>query len=121
MPLQSLTLILLLLSTTAAAEHLPITPNDFEGSDVERINQAIVMGAETGRRVVIPRQNRAQDQPPRDVWLLDSAILVRSGTMLVLENCHIREFARDSRRISQQMLGISVMQASSNRLHQICR
>jgi len=67
----------------------PISPNDFEGSDVERINQAIEAAAETGQRVVVPRLNEAADGP-RNIWLLDSAILVRSGTVLELENCHLK-------------------------------
>lgn len=67
----------------------PITPNEFTGSDVERINKAIASASASGRRVVIPRQNRRADGV-RDVWLLDSAILVRGGTLLVLENCHLK-------------------------------
>lgn len=90
MLLQSVPILLLLLSLTAPVEHLPITPNDFQGSDIERINQAIAVGVETGQRVVIPKQNRAPGQSPRDVWLLDAAILVQSGTTLVLENCHLK-------------------------------
>ena len=66
-----------------------VTPDAFQGSDVERINQAIRAAAGTGRRVVIPRHNRADDGA-RDVWLLDSAILVQSDTTLELDNCHIK-------------------------------
>ncbi len=73
-------------SATAAAA---ITPNDFQGSDSERINQAIAAAAATGKPVTIPKLNRAKDGV-RDVWLLDSAILVQSGTTLALENCHIK-------------------------------
>jgi hypothetical protein len=73
-----------------AAAYGVVTPNDFAGSDVARINQAIAVGVETGKRVVVPKQNRLADGSTRDVWLLDSAILVRSGTTLVLENCHLK-------------------------------
>lgn len=66
-----------------------VSPNDFAGSDTERINRAIEDAAGTGRRVVIPRTNRAEDGP-RDIWLLDSAILVPADTMLELNNCHIK-------------------------------
>jgi hypothetical protein len=66
-----------------------VTPNGFEGSDVERINQAIRSAAGTGRRVVIPRRNLAVDGE-RDVWLLDSAIRVPGDTTLELDNCHIK-------------------------------
>lgn len=73
----------------APASCEPITPNAFQGSDIERINQAIAAAAASGRRVVIPRTNHAADGS-RAVWLLDSAILVQSGTTLELENCHIK-------------------------------
>jgi len=71
------------------AEASAITPNEFTGSDTERINQAIAAAAETGQRVIIPKRNRAAEGL-RNVWLLDSAILVQSGTTLELENCHLK-------------------------------
>ncbi|NLE94617.1 MAG: hypothetical protein GX600_02870, partial [Dehalococcoidia bacterium] len=67
----------------------PITPNDFQGSDVERINLAVQAAAGTGRRVVIPRHNHAADGE-RDIWLLDAAILLQSDTTLELDSCHIK-------------------------------
>lgn len=67
----------------------PITPNAFQGSDVERINQAVRAAAGTGRKVVIPRVNEAADGP-REVWLLDSAILLPADTFLELDNCHLK-------------------------------
>lgn len=70
-------------------EELFVTPNAFQGSDVERINAAILSAAGTGKRVVIPRHNCAGDGE-REVWLLDSAILVHSDTVLELNNCHIK-------------------------------
>ncbi len=66
-----------------------LNPNDFQGSDVERINQALRRAAGTGRRVVIPRRNLASDGA-RDVWLLDSAILVYGDTVLDLDSCHLK-------------------------------
>ncbi|NSW56275.1 MAG: hypothetical protein HPY44_09685 [Armatimonadetes bacterium] len=66
-----------------------VTPNEFQGSDSERINQAIRAAADSGRRAVIPRRNEAKDGP-RNTWLLDSAILVESGTVLELDNCHLK-------------------------------
>ncbi len=65
------------------------TPNDYDGSDVERINQALQDAAGTGMRVVIPRRNEAADGP-RDLWLLDSAILVPGDSTLELDGCHIK-------------------------------
>ena len=66
-----------------------ITPNDFDGSDVERINQALQAAAGTGRRVVIPRENLAADGA-REQWLLDAAILVPGDSVLELDNCHLK-------------------------------
>ncbi len=67
----------------------PVTPNDFAGSDVERINQALQAAAGTGRRVVIPRRNLGADGA-QDVWLLDSAILVPGDSLVELVNCHLK-------------------------------
>lgn len=72
-----------------------ITPNDFEGSDASRINQAIAAAAKTGETVVIPRMNDAEDGS-RPIWRLDTAILVQSNTTLKLQNCHIK--LKDSTR-----------------------
>jgi polygalacturonase len=63
-----------------------VTPDDFPGGDVERINKAIETAA--GRRVVIPPVNaKGKDKA---VWLLDSAILVRDGTVLEFDNCRVK-------------------------------
>jgi hypothetical protein len=66
---------------------LVVTPNEFVGTDVARINQAIAAAA--GRRVVIPRLN-VQGAQTNEIWLLDSAVLLRSDTSLDLDNCRIR-------------------------------
>lgn len=71
------------------SEQTMVTPNDFRGSDVERINQALGAAAGTGRRVVIPRHNLSADGP-RDLWLLDSAIVLPGETVLELNNCHLK-------------------------------
>lgn len=68
---------------------LIVTPNEFEGTDVERINRAIEAAAESGRRVVLPRFN-IRGAERREVWLIDSAILLRSNTTLELDNCRIK-------------------------------
>jgi hypothetical protein len=68
---------------------LVVTPNEFEGTDVERINRAIDAAAEAGCRVVIPRVN-VRGAERREVWLIDSAILLRSNTTLELDNCRIK-------------------------------
>ena len=56
---------------------------------MERINRAIEAAAVSGGRVVIPRLNRS-GATPREVWLLDSAILLRSNLTLELDNCRIK-------------------------------
>lgn len=64
-----------------------LSPNAFQGSDAQRINEAIRVAAEKGLPVVVPRRNEARGE---DLWLLDSAILVQDNTTLVLDNCHIK-------------------------------
>lgn len=66
-----------------------ISPNDFQGTDSERINQAVAVGAARRVPIVVPRENHREDGS-RDLWLLDTAILVPSGTTLYLENCHLK-------------------------------
>ncbi len=66
-----------------------LTPNEFEGSDAERINQALEAAAATGKRVVIPRWNHAAEGT-REMWLLDSAILIPGDSVLTLHNCHLK-------------------------------
>lgn len=90
MMLRVVGVVLVLCSAVSSAEELTVSPNQFSGSDVERINQAIALAAGTGQRVVVPKRNVGEDGSVRDRWVLDSAILVRSGTTLVLENCFIK-------------------------------
>jgi multidrug efflux pump subunit AcrB len=83
-----LALTLVLTSTARAGERVDehATP---EGPAVERINQAIRAASPRGLRVVIPRQNKARSGA-RDVWLLDSAILVQDNATLELDGCHMK-------------------------------
>ncbi len=75
--------------TAVQQPSLVVTPNEFEGTDVERINRAIEVATESGRRTVIPHFN-IRGTERRDVWLIDSAILLRSNTTLKLDNSRIR-------------------------------
>ncbi|MBR2641842.1 MAG: hypothetical protein IKD46_01815, partial [Lentisphaeria bacterium] len=59
-----------------------IDPNDFSGSDSERLNQAVARAAEEGVPVRIGKR-----KGEREYWLLDSAVLVPSNTVMILENC----------------------------------
>ncbi|MEZ6074862.1 MAG: hypothetical protein R3C56_04045 [Pirellulaceae bacterium] len=93
-----------------------VSPNDFQGSDVQRINQAIEVAAARGEPVVIPRINQSADGE-RDVWLLDSAILVRNDTYLELQNCHLKlsDRSRDNMiRSANCGMGITDIQRLSN-------
>ncbi len=104
---------------SAAPEVVPprvVTPNEFDGTDVERINRAIDAAATAGCRVVIPRVNVRGGQR-RDVWLLDSAILLRSHTTLELDNCRIKlsDRCRDNfMRSANCGLGITDIQPMQN-------
>lgn len=100
----------------AAASAGFVTPNDFQGSDAERINLAIAAGAKAGCRVVIPRVN-LRDGRRHDVWLLDSAILLPGGTTLELDNCRIKlsDRCRDNfMRSANCGLGIAKLQMVRN-------
>ncbi len=77
------------MAAKTASPPLFVTPNEFAGTDVERINQAVEAAAEAGCRVVVPRIN-LRDGQRHDVWLLDSAILLPSDTTLELNNCRLK-------------------------------
>ncbi|MDD2475003.1 MAG: glycosyl hydrolase family 28 protein [Dysgonamonadaceae bacterium] len=63
-----------------------ITPNQFKGSDTQRIQAAVDEAASVNGKVVIPTNNSNGS----DVWLLDSAILLPSNTTIILDNCTIQ-------------------------------
>jgi len=63
-----------------------VTPNDFEGTDIERIRQAIDAATGHTNKVVIPANNANGT----NIWLIDSAILIPSNMHLVLDNCTIQ-------------------------------
>jgi hypothetical protein len=93
-----------------------VTPNAFQGSDVERINQAIAAAVEAGASVVIPRWNHTADGTT-ETWLLDAAILLQSNTTLVLDNCRIKlsDRCRDNMlRSANCGLGVSEIKPLNN-------
>ncbi len=63
-----------------------ITPNDYEGSDIERIQAAIYVAQKTTRTVVIPKRN----SNGTNKWEIDSAILLPSHVTIILDNCTIQ-------------------------------
>ena len=65
-----------------------VTPNEFSGSDSERIERAIAKACETGERSIeIPRMNTARKDA---VWLIDRAILLPDDFTLRLTDCLVR-------------------------------
>ena len=93
--LLGLAVLLALLGTaagTAGAEphaETVFSPNDYSGTDADRINLAIEAAAAVTGRVVVPRINNGGGSP-REVWLLDAAIRLRSHVTLELDNCRIK-------------------------------
>ena len=71
------------LPRTAAKE---ITPNDFKGTDDERINAAIRAAKGKGYVVRIPAANAKGGM----IWKLDRAILLPSDITVILDNCTIQ-------------------------------
>lgn len=63
-----------------------ITPNQFTGSDTERIQAAVDKASQSTGRIVIPADNSNGTH----VWLLDSAILLPGGMKVILDNCTIQ-------------------------------
>ncbi|WP_332456126.1 glycosyl hydrolase family 28 protein [Petrimonas sp.] len=63
-----------------------ITPNQFKGSDIERIQQAIRLAQKTSRKVVIPQSNANGTL----AWKIDRAILLPSDITIILDNCTIQ-------------------------------
>ncbi len=63
-----------------------ITPNDFKGSDTERIQAAIQSAVKTTKKVVIPIQNANGTT----IWMIDRAILLPSNITVILDNCTLQ-------------------------------
>jgi hypothetical protein len=62
-------------------------PNQYKGTDAQRIQQAIDAAAGDSGRVVIPRINKSTNS---QVWLLDEAIRLPSNITVELDGCHIK-------------------------------
>jgi polygalacturonase len=71
-----------------------ITPNQFKGTDTQRIRSAIETAKETTRKVIIPSRN----DNGTNFWLLDSAILIPGNMTVILDNCVIQlsDLCRDN-------------------------
>lgn len=71
-----------------------ITPNDFKGTDTERIQAAINAAKETTHSIVIPRRN----SNGTNIWKIDSAILLPGNMVVILDNCilQLSDSSRDN-------------------------
>lgn len=63
-----------------------ITPNQFEGSDIDRIQKAIDFAGKTIHKVVIPGVN----SNGTTIWKIDRAILLPPNMTVILDNCTIQ-------------------------------
>lgn len=63
-----------------------INPNQFKGTDIQRIQCAIEKARGTNNKVFIPAKN----SNGTNVWLLDSAILLPSNMTVILDNCTLQ-------------------------------
>ncbi len=63
-----------------------ITPNNFTGSDIVRIQAAINAAKGTTHKIVIPKRN----SNGTNYWKIDSAIVIPSNMTLILDNCVIQ-------------------------------
>lgn len=66
-----------------------IDVNKFIGctGDSEMIQSAVDEARETGEQVVIPKINK---RTGKDVWNIDKTIYLYDGSIIVLQNCHLR-------------------------------
>lgn len=90
------------------------SPNDFEtGTQIERINMAIVEATNKGTSALIPEYDSVENT---NVWLIDSAILVHQDTNLRIEGkIKLSDTSRDNFiRSSNCGMGISNISPISN-------
>ena len=65
------------------------TPNEYKHltSDAEMIQAAVDEAAKYGATVIIPRVNERRGEC---LWEIDEAIVLHTGSSIVLENCYMR-------------------------------
>ena len=89
-----------------------VTPNQFQGTDTERIQQAVDFAHQNRLPVLIPQANKNGNR----VWMIDEAILLPSHTHLILDNCTLQlsDESRDnmfrSRNVGQGITEIHWLQ-----------
>lgn len=89
-----------------------ITPNNFTGTDIERIQAAINSARGTTNKVVIPKRN----SNGTNIWKIDSAILLPANITVILDNCVIQlsDLCRDNMFRSDNV-GIGITNPKWNR------
>ena len=60
--------------------------NQFSGNNDSEILNAAILGRDNDGIVIITRRE-SENEPERDYWLLDSAILLPENTTVILQNC----------------------------------
>lgn len=106
----------ILISVTAYASEFSNDPNYYQGTDSERIAQAVAAAPENGGVVRIPAR-KPDLISDRTYWELDSAILLPSNTTLLLDNCVLKlsDRCRDNFiRSANCGLGIEKVKPSEN-------
>ncbi|MCA1808407.1 MAG: hypothetical protein ABR497_08840 [Kiritimatiellia bacterium] len=94
---------------------LSISPNQYKGSDIERIQAAINAANGTTNKIVIPERNANGTY----FWSVDRAILLPSNMTVVLDNCNIKlsDKCRDNMFRSNNV-GLGIKEPVWN--HNIC-
>lgn len=101
-------------ANTQAKQDLYLSPNMYDGTQIERIQKAIDDAVLSTGKVVIPRMDIVENT---NVWLIDKAILLPSNIELELNNCKIKlsDLYRDNFiRSANSGLGISNIQPLHN-------
>ena len=94
-----------------------ISPNDFCGTDSQKISRAIAAASAAGCPGVCISRRKADDISDRDFWLIDEAVLLPENMELVIDDCKIKlsDRCRDNFiRSANCGLGISDIQVLQN-------
>ena len=76
-------------SLSVVSSGLDFDPNQFSGTDIERLNQAVLAASANGGMLRIPRR-KPDSVSDRTFWLIDAAILVPGEMTLIFENCKVK-------------------------------
>lgn len=92
-----------------------INPNQFKGTDIQRIRSAIQAAKGKTNKIIIPSRN----SNGTNVWILDSAILLPGNMTVILDNCTVRlsDHCRDNMFRSDNV-GMGIREPSWN--YNIC-